>query len=271
MQSTDKASSSRSADPFPVPVGPQKDEFGRDIRPQSPGAVEENSAQPPRDLPSSVDPAVPSAIARSQIPSVPQQSSPAPAANTSSQINSAPAADKTPSQPGLDKFDMSTFDFTAPSSWEALGKMWQVTYGYLPSQEELMQLVMSGGLIAGAAAAGMIPGQYPGAGMGQQGWQQFGGLGAGASNQGAGGPAATYDQGRLNQPQRVSYPNNGYQQTDAIVLGGGDDSTGRAMQVDYPSVPSASPISPSSGEGGPGGRMQRVGEKWVFVRDGVAT
>lgn len=262
------ASSSHRADSFPVPVGAQKDEFGRDIRPQSPDVVEEKAAQP-RVLTSPVDRSMSAApaIAHNQIPSVPQQSPPAPAANTSSQINSAPAAEKPLSQPGLDKFDMSTFDFTAPSSWEALGKMWQVTYGYLPSQEQLMQLVMSGGLVAGAAAAGMIPGQYPGTGMGmqqQQGWQQFGGAGAGVPNQ------ATYDQGRLNQPHRSSYPpNSGYQQgTDAIVLGGGDDSTENTMHVD--SATDSGQISPSNGDGGLGGRMQRVGDKWVFVRDSVA-
>lgn len=265
----DQASSSYSADPLPVPsaVGTQKDEFGRDIRQQSPGEpVEEIPAQPPV-LPSSVDRSVPApAIAKNQIPSVPQQTPSDPAANTSSQIHSAPTAEKS-SQPGLDKFDMSTFDFTASSSWEALGKMWQVTYGYLPSQEELMQLVMSGGLIARAAAAGIIPGQYPGGVGMQQGWHQPGGAQwGGLPNQG-GGPG--YGQGnvRYNQQQKGGY-NSGYQQgTDAIVLGGGDESDGSAMQVDL-SASTAQAISPS-GEGGPGGRMQRVGDKWVFVRDAI--
>jgi protein NRD1 len=44
---------------------------------------------------------------------------------------------------GMESFNFATFDPTAPTSWEALGNAWQVTNGYVPSQEELMQFVMS--------------------------------------------------------------------------------------------------------------------------------
>jgi protein NRD1 len=272
----DRQASSHSADSVPVSptaVGGQRDEFGRDIRPQSPQEAEH--AQPP-NVPASIEQNLPApAIAGNQIPSVPQQTPSVAAANTSTQTHNAPSA--VTSQPGLDKFDMSTFDFTASSSWEALGKMWQVTYGYLPSQEELMQFVMSGGVIASAAAAGMIPGQYQTGMMGmEQGWLQSGGgqwagpsgsLGGGYPNQG-GGPGYGNGNARNSQQQRGGFM--GYQQSsDAIVLGGGDvSSENDAMQVESPPHPAQG--SPPSGEGG-GGRMQRVGDKWLFMRDAVTS
>lgn len=273
----DRQDSSHSADSVPISsaaTGGQKDEFGRDIRPQSPEEAEE-LAQPPI-VPASVEQskAAP-AIAGNQISSVPQQIPSVVAANTSTQIHSPPTA--VTSQPGLDKFDMSTFDFTASSSWEALGKMWQVTYGYLPSQEELMQFVMSGGIIASAAAAGMIPSQYQGMmGIGQD-WSQSGagqwtGAGGGVvaggyPNQGD-GPGYGSGNVRNNQQQRGGYKAMGYQQnSDAIVLGGGDvSSEGEAMQVESPP-----PMDQASGEGASGGRMQRVGDKWVFMRDTISS
>jgi protein NRD1 len=275
----DRQASSHSADSVPISsaaTGGQRDEFGRDIRPQSPEEAEELAQ--PLNVPASIEQgkAAP-AIAGNQISSVPQQTPSVVAANTSTQIHSPPAA--VTSQPGLDKFDMSTFDFTASSSWEALGKMWQVTYGYLPSQEELMQFVMSGGIIASAAAAGMIPGQYQGMmGIGE-GWSQSGaGQWAGAAGVVAGGypnqgdgPGYGSGNARNNQQQRGGYKAMGYQQnSDAIVLGGGDvSSEGEAMQVESP--PPVDQASPLSGEGGLGGRMQRVGDKWVFVRDTITS
>jgi len=276
----DKQASSHSADSVPVSptaIGGQRDEFGRDIRPQSPEeAVAEEGAQPPIVSASVEQNMSAPAIAGNQISSVSQQTPSVAPANTSTQIHSAPAA--VTSQAGLDKFDMSTFDFTASSSWEALGKMWQVTYGYLPSQEELMQFVMSGGIIASAAAAGMIPGQYQTAVMGmEQGWAQSGGgqwagPGGGAVQGGylnrGGGPGYGNGNGRNNQQQRGGYM--GYQQSsDAIVLGGGDVSNeSDAMQVESP--PPTAQASPPSGEGG-AGRMQRVGDEWKFVRDAVTS
>jgi len=269
---------SHSADSVPVSpttMGGQRDEFGRDIRPQSPEeAVTEEQAQPPT-VSVSVEQNMPApAIAGKHIPSVPQQTQSVAAANTTTQTHNAPAA--VTSQPGLDKFDMSTFDFTASSSWEALGKMWQVTYGYLPSQEELMQFVMSGGVIASAAAAGMIPGQYQTGMMGvEHGWLQSGGgqwagpsgvIGGGYPNRGSGPGYGNNGTARNSQQQRGVYM--GYQQSsDAIVLGGGDvSSENDAMQVESP--PHTAQVSSPSGEGEGGpGRMQRVGDKWVFVRD----
>lgn len=273
-QMPDRATSSHSADSLPVSsaVGPQKDEFGRDIRPQSPDdTVTEMPAQP-QNMSISVERSMPTSAP--QIPSVPKQVVPALAANTSSQIRNHTAA--VTSQAGLDKFDMSTFDFTASSSWEVLGKMWQVTYGYLPSQEELMQFVMSGGVIASAAAAGLIPGQYPvdvagvqqGRPQGNEG-QWSGGMEGAYSNQDSGHVHGHGNNRNHNQQQWSGYSNTGHQQnTDAIVLGGGGDANGNdMMQVEARPLPQSSPPI----EGGLGGRMQRVGDKWVFVRDGDTT
>lgn len=266
------------ADSIPIStsaVGVEKDEFGRDIRPQSPRiASAEKPTQPP-SLPGSIVEPAP-AIGSNQLPSVPQPNLSAVTSNTSSQIHSAPAA--LTSQPGLDKFNMSTFDFTAPSSWEALGKMWQVTYGYLPSQEDLMQFVMSGGIIASAAAAGMIPGQYQDSMMGiEQVWPQSGtgfggrqGGGVGFLNQGGGSGYGHVDT-RNGQQQWGGHAGAGYEQkSDAIVLGGGEDASNGNNTVSVQSPPQPAPTSSPFGEaGGLGGRMQRVGDKWEFVRDEV--
>ncbi|GLB41688.1 putative RPR [Lyophyllum shimeji] len=133
-----------------------KDEFGRDIRPKSP---ESDATLPPKhDTPKSPPPppasAPPPVAKQPAVEPTPALSSnhdrmslsPLVAANTSSSTPSAPFVSSTVSpQPGLEKFNPATFDFTSPASWEALGKMWQVTNGYLPSTEELMQFVISGG------------------------------------------------------------------------------------------------------------------------------
>jgi hypothetical protein len=67
---------------------------------------------------------------------------------------------------GLDGFNFTTFDFTSPASWEALGKAWEVTNGVAPTQEMLMQFVMMSSM-----GMGMTMGAAPGVGdfeMGQQ-------------------------------------------------------------------------------------------------------
>lgn len=44
----------------------------------------------------------------------------------------------------LADFDMSTFDPTQPISWQNLAGMWKNTYGYVPSNQELMMCMMMG-------------------------------------------------------------------------------------------------------------------------------
>ena len=184
------------------------------------------------------------------------------AASTSSQSTEthtpSPASQQ---QPGLDQFNFGTFDATAPSSWEGLGIMWQTTYGYPPSQEELMHFVMAGSMMA----TGVANGGFNGAQGGQ--WQQGnweghgpqhnggrrGGRGRGNYAGGRGGHGNYGDGGGTEEPE-PSY---------AIVLNGdveppaGHDPS---MAQDH-----SDENSESGGRGG--GRMQRVGDKWMFVRD----
>ena len=267
--------------PAAAPSSRSTDEFGRQIRPQSPdegpSPTKEDQAQA-QTVPASVsvvEKSVPTA-AGSQIPSVTEQSTqPATTAENTNTSSTAIAATETEKSAGLDKFDVSTFNFTDPTSWEVLGKMWEVTYGWAPSTEQLMQFVMSGGVVASAAAAGLVPGsqslyQQVGTGMGmgnmnmggmnmaagtQQNWGYCDQQQWGVGGQGRGGHAV---RGVRHGQSHIG----GYNSTsDAIVLGGGGDDSEDQMAVDQ--------TSPPSGEGGgPGGRMQRVGDKWKFVRDG---
>ncbi|KAJ6619887.1 hypothetical protein B0H10DRAFT_1127575 [Mycena sp. CBHHK59/15] len=228
-----------------------KDEFGRDIRPASPSPELSKhilaQTQPP--------PSPPPAAVMSLTPSVD--------ANTSSRApDAAVISNKIPSPQGLENFSLATFDFTAPASWEALGKMWQVTHGQMPTTEQLMEFVMSGGVQAGVVASQQQPqeqeqpdwnsgsswGAMP---TGQQPRQGARGRGGFSRGRGTGGYARDSQQG---------WSHSDMGETDAIVLGGGD---GDGMPVDTVGQPEKG--------GGLGGRMQRVGEKWVFVRDPMTT
>ncbi|KAG6888295.1 hypothetical protein C0992_008937 [Termitomyces sp. T32_za158] len=258
------------------PENDGKDEFGRDIRPQSP---DNDKAFPKDDTPQSPRHSSPARASTpvlgpstSQITSEPavdfttaptsnhdQMSlSPLITANSSSNIGSATIVSSTASstastQPGLESFDPMTFDFTSPASWEALGKMWHVTKGYLPSTEELSQFVFTSGQ---AAFAPMVQTQK---------WQDTPNSktrrgGGGGYNRGRGG---FHNNVRNTQEEWGQYEVDN--QTDAIVLGGEsgtpDEETG--MQVDSNTTDEASHT-------GPGGKMQRIGDKWVFIREPVS-
>ncbi|KAG8220999.1 hypothetical protein J3R82DRAFT_2508 [Butyriboletus roseoflavus] len=250
-----------------------KDEFGRDIRasshsPSRSMSVEDTQALAPMD--SSVDPTagVPPDYhtpVSDQLPSV--------AASTSAQSTET----HTPSsasqqQPGLDQFDINTFDATAPSSWEALGNLWRNTYGYPPSQEELLQFVMTGSM----AAAGVASGGFNGAQGGQwpqENWQEQGprrgGRGRGNYAGGRGGHGNYRDGGGYANvvEQLESEP------SCAIVLNGDDEpSDDPAANEQYHSDEQGELHDPTENAGqmggrGGGGRMQRVGDKWKFVRE----
>ncbi|KAH9951631.1 hypothetical protein B0H21DRAFT_842455 [Amylocystis lapponica] len=145
----------------PVATGPVvgKDEFGRDLRTDLPMDVESLSAShhgagsqsPPAPATSlSPGPTAPEAEPPSQA-SPPVQHAPTivpavvPAAVANVGTSSAPPGAIL--QQGLETFDASTFDPSSPASWVALGNAWSVTHGYIPSQEELMQFTLSGGLM----------------------------------------------------------------------------------------------------------------------------
>jgi len=154
---------------------------------------------------------------------------------------------------GMESFDLGKFDYTSPTSWEALGKMWQVTNGYLPSTEQLMQFVMTSasGLseMSPATANQEFTTSSIANGMATGGGARGGFLGA----PGRGG----YGNGRSG----MAYCDA----TDAVVLGGGlgEEQSAEPKGISSLSGQGESALVSSSG------RMQKVGDKWVFVR-GIA-
>lgn len=239
-----------------------KDEFGRDLRP--------SSVTPPRpvsseDIPTQA-PVVPSVVPDSaaaphcRIP-VPDQL-PSVAANTPAQSTDTHASSSAASeQRGLDQFDISTFDATAPSSWEALGNMWKTTYDYIPSQEELMQFILAGGMaLAGAAGCHYGDSQsrlhrHEGAGQGLRG------KGRGSVN----GGQRQFGHDDYGEAGQWEQSNAEYTGTDAIVLG---ESAGAKKEEDQCSdgYHDLTLVKTQAR----GGRMQRIGDKWLFVRDPVS-
>lgn len=219
----------------------KKDEFGRDIRSPSPRTETTVTTDSTTISPAFVQ-SVGSAPAA--VPSNHDQSllSSSIAANTSPPAASTTViANKDSSEPGLESFNIATFDFTSPASWESLGKMWLVTNGYMPTTEQLMQLVLSFG--AGAVAEPVQPV------VNQEQWQWNGDA---TSHNWRGRGRGGFPRGR-GRGGRDFHQHRQHEETEAIVLGGGDDET--PMLEDDTGT-----------SGGPGGRMQRVGDKWVFVR-----
>ncbi|KZT67379.1 hypothetical protein DAEQUDRAFT_767280 [Daedalea quercina L-15889] len=241
-----------------------KDEFGRDVRPASPdnaqsGFIRHSSADthsPPTTRPtthSPVDRHPPGSGSHS-----PRRDGPS--------FRTPPRAPSAPAQGGLDTFDSSTFDPTSPVFWTALGDAWKVTHGYLPSQEELMAYALSG-FGASSAANQLTTGEdnqwadqvdtYGGGGMYTQGgnWQGSGGM-----NGGFNGSDNVYGNGR-----NVAYEEGPGQAHERNMPRRGDDPA-RAGQ----GLPAGSSWSDDYGGGSEGasgaGKMQKVGDKWVFVR-----
>jgi len=235
----------------------EKDEFGRDIRPKSP---ERGSTQVPNDestkllLPAPVDESVPDP---SPAVTSNHERMSLVAANTSSSTTSAPIIpnEVSSAQSGMENFDSTTFDPTSPESWQILGKMWQVTYGHMPSTEQLMQFVFT-------AAAGQT------SGLSQPGINQDWPTSSTSVWRGAG-----RGQGDINGRGTLGHGNtrnahehwnhDSSQTTDAVVLGG---STGPEAEAPGKEDSQMNLGSPSRSVG-TGGRMQRIGDKWLFVRD----
>ncbi len=269
----------------PSSVDSGKDEFGRDLRPQSP---EESTPPSQSHTAAALSPPPPSSAPgplaedTQEKEKVPRDTSQITSSIPQATTDVLPRMDSAEPNPGLDTFDMTSFNPTDPSSWEALGKAWTVSRGTMPSQEELMQYVMSGGAMGMFSTS--MAGQYDaeqgeqwGAGQDQdwepaQQWNERG-RGRGGLHRGNGrGSNWGYSGGR----------GYGQRDTDAITLGGGDDQesyelaygedsswqdfsmqNGNAEQQQAPGEQSE---SVGSTGGGRAGRMQRVGDKWVFVR-----
>ena len=236
---------------------PGKDEFGRDIRPQSPHSksppvARETSLPAPISSTTIIKPRVESRSSLAVTTNLDQKSVPplVTADDAASNKPSAPLVSNTVPYSGLgmDSFDLSTFDYTSPTSWEALGKMWQVINGYLPSTEQLIQFVISCG--TGQMSFSELPNgnEQQSAGFTNQSW---------GDEQLSGG--FPYGNGRNMQVSDMT------QATDAIVLGGDDTNSPKNT-----SISSGQKLSPtlhdSQTSGSSSGRMQKVGDKWVFVR-----
>ncbi|KAG2011822.1 hypothetical protein CC2G_011892 [Coprinopsis cinerea AmutBmut pab1-1] len=289
---------------------PGKDEFGRDIRSPSPAPdTKASSNQHHPDQP----PPTAAAVTPLSKPSQPDKDSssttsasnthdgenmpmPAPVAPiTSSDASSLDPNTTNSSQPQQPQqqqevdFDFTNFDLTSPASWEALGKMWQVTYGYAPTQEQLMQFGMTmmfqAQMAAGGGGGAAVPvnGQQQqeweagGQGMAKQQQQDWGAttvdprLSKGFGNRGRGRGGPSHGIGRDGQRGQRSGYNSNYSSndTDAIVLGGGDSSD---SYIQHNQQSTNTPIGTYAGSASPptassGGKMEKVGDKWVFVRN----
>jgi len=225
--------------------GPGRDEFGRDIRPGSvdPESAPTSIAQPAFSVPSITTPVThDSSVAQDHtldhqnptvqvIPSATtngaQPDVAMPIATYESRVKDAGVTK------GLDSFDFATFDFTSPASWEALGKAWEVTNGVAPTQETLMQFVMvsSMGMGMGMSNFGMeSQNQWDGA-QGSEGWNAGG---AGWNDGGVEVVGETHDQ---------------------------EKSDGDAADPEKEDCP-----VPGERSVGSTGKMQKVDDRWVFVR-----
>ncbi len=228
-----------------------KDEFGRDIRPQSPDHMDSTPANSTRSI---------TANDRAVVSSPPSNNEqitlfPLVAANTSSNNSSAPFVSNTvQSKPGLESFDPTSFDPTSPSSWEQLGKLWQVTYGELPTTEQLMQFTVE------SMTSGQVPSTpHTSPDMQESSWDNSYGHGQQWKGRGRGGPPRGGFSGYGNDRNGWNHDDNS--QMDAIVLGGGTD-TSTERRLDSISISQEN----SKGGAGTGGKMQKIGDKWVFVR-----
>jgi protein NRD1 len=159
------------------------------------------------------------------------------------------------SQSGTSSFDISTFDPTSPASWEALGKMWETMNGYTPSAEELMQFMMMGAMSQSVLS---------------KNWQQQSSMESdGTSGCGGGYGRENYGNSRNNHHGQnfggEDTKDTNWRSTDAVVLGGdsADPNIDRAE--------GRSENQQSAGSENRGGKMQKVGDKWVFIRSESTT
>jgi protein NRD1 len=238
-----------------------KDEFGRDIRPQSPhskspSVARETSLPAPISPTTIIKPRVESRSSLAVTTNLDQKSvSPLVTADDAASKPSAPLVSNTVPYSGLgmDNFDLSTFDYTSPASWEALGKMWQVTNGYLPSTEQLIQFVISCGTGQMSFPELSNGNQEQSAGFTNQSWGE-------EQLSGGGFP---YGNGRnMHQGSDILLVT---QTTDAIVLGGDDTNGPKNTSISSGQKPTPT-LQESQISGSSSGRMQKVGDKWVFVR-----
>jgi protein NRD1 len=280
---------------------PGVDEFGREIRPSS---DDDGRSETPDDLKSRPAPPPPDALAHAHLSPTSAPAVEGAPQVSGEQENSAVATPQAASatgdsemlhqdtgEVGLQSFDYSSFDPTLPSSWEALGKAWAATNGRQPLQEELMMFVME----FTVSMANQVPAapSVPVATQANQ-WtgQRWTGDPRGAPPRGGrnrsaafgfrGGGRRGFNAGGGTGQTRWDYGGEGYadaNETDAIVLGehtntNNDVHSGSGWTQDaHEQAQEAGPGEEGDGQmgspgaAGTGGRMQKVGDKWVFVRN----
>ncbi|KAJ3933136.1 MAG: hypothetical protein NXY57DRAFT_1000000 [Lentinula lateritia] len=223
-----------TGDSQPSAGNSEKDEFGRDARSQAPESLKDAAerqidihdvAQTTPSAPSPMQPPV--TVARITPPS----------------YISTPSAPKTVTHnPSLEQFNVATFDFTNPESWEALGKMWLVSYGTMPTTEQLMQFVMFAG--ASADPSQMIsPDSWD-----QSGWDGTGNPYMDTQNVSMGGMNGGMAYGG-NHLQGQSTANGNWKAGDPRVVHQSKSYAGESSTEKR------------------GGGMRKVGDKWIFVRE----
>ncbi|KDQ61537.1 hypothetical protein JAAARDRAFT_122738 [Jaapia argillacea MUCL 33604] len=210
-----------------------------------------------------------SSVEPSPTPAIPSEHHP-PTAPKAAEQGATP---QTTSQEGLETFDFTTFDYTSPAAWELLGKAWAVSYGYLPSQEELMQLVVARSM-TDVGAASTSQGTMQGDQWSANGWMgSYGGIGNEEMWNGDG--QGDWTAGGMG----VSYYGNGRDGQEQWGFGGSPSEVSEApMVASNPAVSapaelldkSEAMLEEQSGGGGnsvgASGRMQKVGDKWIFVK-----
>ncbi|TFK48550.1 hypothetical protein OE88DRAFT_1664435 [Heliocybe sulcata] len=242
----------------------ERDEFGRDIRPQN--SRDAGTGPASHDQIDMQSPAAARSVASSLERSSPTvgENNKAPLSQPQSSVAGPLKVGIKDKGTGLDDYDFSTFDPTLPASWEALGKAWQVTNGYQPSTEEIMQLVMAktmSGTDPMAAQAGMVT---QGEQWGTGGWQQPVVAGKGGTN-----TAPQWPSGNGTNDGH-SYGNVRAQ--DERPYGGQDMSVMEAGEVAEEAATGLGDAEDAEeGSVASRGRMQKVGDRWVFVKGAGAT
>ncbi|OJT06735.1 hypothetical protein TRAPUB_2443 [Trametes pubescens] len=154
-----------------------KDEFGRDLRPESPRDSDTASVQAHQQRSASPLPLGTGSVSTSDRGSVASENahpaaapypqpypdappyahlypagspvSPPPISPSTSQATAPPLSPvqqhRYPGAGGaLEGFDRASFDPSDPASWETLGKAWTATHATMPTQQDLMQFVLGG-------------------------------------------------------------------------------------------------------------------------------
>ncbi|CCM02540.1 uncharacterized protein FIBRA_04642 [Fibroporia radiculosa] len=262
-----------------------KDEFGRDVRMESPATGSDSTPTGNGRGHQFSCPPGPSSFAAveqgSSTFSVSDKQSPRRETSTphSPPIKKSDISVQSQQKGGLDSFDMSTFDPSSAASWEALGDAWIATHGYPPSHTEVMQFMLAsmGDFPVPNEQTGQWPAQendwndsswrQPNQGP-WRGGRERGGKGRGGGDYGHGnGRGAGFGGTRV------------YEEPDERGIHYGADYDTNIDSWQVPTVEHADLLAPGKGgsddgQGGmPGlggststGKMQKVGDKWVFVR-----